>query len=191
MTFRRFIAWVAEKLLEWQLFILILLAVKFFLPTDLNSYQTFDTFVAGAQTQWYASIDEAVFMTDAFMSGSYTAYVWKTWVAAGWLVGIHVYFWSFYIFTSIFAALRGPKGYLPRAIVAFLISAGILAWRQRAIFDIQALYLSGALLVGGLVVVTVSTAFGDFLDARMAGRKPAHPAKGPSARGRVRLDFSH
>lgn len=191
MTFRRFIAWIAEKLLEWQLFVLLLLAVKFLLPTDLASYQTFDTFVAGAESQWYASLDEAAFMTNAFMGGSYAAYAWKVWVAAGWLVGIYLYFWSFYLFTSIFAALRGPKGYTPRAIVAFLISACILAWRQRAMFDIQALYLGGALLAGGLVVVMISTAFGNFLDARMAGQKMARPARPQSARGRVRLDFSH
>lgn len=191
MTFRRFMAWIAEKLLEWQLLVLLLLGVKFLLPTDLASYQTFDTFVAGAETQWYASLDEAAFMTNAFMNGSYLTYVWKTWVAAGWLVGIHVYFWSFYIFTSIFAGLRGSRGYMPRAIVAFLISACILAWRQRAMFDIQALYLGGVLLAGGLVVVMVSTAFGNFLDVRMAGEKPVRAAKGPSARGRVRLDFSH
>jgi hypothetical protein len=191
MTFRRFIAWIAEKLLEWQLFVLLLLGVKFLLPVDLNSYQGLDSFVTGAQAQWYASLDEAAFMTSAFMGGSYFDYVWKTWVGAAWLVGIHVYFWSFYIFTSIFAALRGAKGYTSRAIVAFLISAGILAWRQRAMFDTQALYLGGALLVGGLVVVLISTAFGDFLDARMAGRTEGRAAKSQSVRGRVRLDFSH
>ncbi|MBP2160838.1 MULTISPECIES: hypothetical protein [Asticcacaulis] len=191
MTFRRFIAWIAEKLLEWQLFVLLLLGVKFLLPTDLASYQTFDTFVAGAESQWYASLDEAAFITNAFMGGSYASYVWKAWVAAGWLVGIHLYFWSFYLFTSIFAGLRGPKGYTPRAVVAFLISAGILAWRQRAVFDIQALYLGGALLTGGLLVVLISTAFGNFLDARMAGQKTARPGRPQSARGRVRLDFSH
>jgi hypothetical protein len=191
MTFRRFIAWIAEKLLEWQLFVLLLLGVKFLLPTDLASYQTFDTFFAGAKSQWYASLDEAAFMTNAFMNGSYAAYIWKMWVAAGWLVGIHLYFWSFYLFTSIFAGLRGQRGYMPRAILAFLISAGILAWRQRAMFDVQALYLGGALLAGGLVVVLISTAFGNFLDARMAGQKAARPVKASSARGRVRLDFSH
>lgn len=190
MTFRRFIAWIAEKLLEWQLFVLVLLAVKFFLPTDLNSYQSLDGFVAGAHSQWYASLDEASFMADAFMGGSYFDYVWKTWVAAGWVVGTHVYFWSFYIFTSIFAGLRGPKGYVPRAILAFLISAGILAWRQRAMFDIQALYLAGALLLGGLLAVLISTAFGNFLDARMAGQKAARRTDS-SMRGSVRLDFSH
>jgi hypothetical protein len=191
MTFRRFIAWIAEKLLEWQLFVLLLLAVKFLLPVDLNSYQTFDTFMAGVEAQWYASLDEAAFMADAFMGGSYAAYAWKTWLAAGWMVGIHLYFWSFYIFTSIFAGLRGSKGYMPRAILAFLVSAGILAWRQRAMFNTQALYLSGALLAGGVIVVLISTAFGNALDARMAGQKRGGVSPEPSVRGRVRLDFSH
>ncbi len=191
MTFRRFIAWIAEKLLEWQLFVLLLLAVKFLLPVDLASYRSLDAFVAGAGAQWYASLDEAAFMTNAFMGGSYFAYAWKTWVAAGWMVGIHLYFWSFYIFTSIFAGLRGPKGYTLRAVLAFLISACILAWRQRAMFDIQALYLAGALVAGGLIAVLISTAFGNALDARMAGQKSERSSGARSARGRVRLDFSH
>lgn len=191
MTFRRFIAWIAEKLLEWQLFVLVLLSVKFLLPVDLNSYQSFEGFVSGVRMQWYASLDEAAFMTHAFMGGSYFDYVWKTWVAAGWMVGIHVYFWSFYIFTSIFACLRGQQGYTLRAVLAFLISAGILAWRQRAMFDMQGFYLGVALLAGGLAVVLISTAFGNALDARMAGGKTGRTPRAKSVRGRVRLDFSH
>jgi len=197
MTFRRFLAWIVEKLFELQLFIIALIAVKFILPTGVHSFESLDAFVAGAREQWFSSLDEASYMTRAFMGGSYAMYGLRTYQAAAYVIGIHFYFWSFYLFTSIFACLAGERGYVQKAVLAFWVSAGVLAYRQRDMLDLQSIYLAAALLTGGTVVVILAALFGKWVDFRLSGGKSlaemarnAHDRKQQSVRGRVRFDLS-
>lgn len=197
MTFRRFLAWIIEKLFEMQLLVLLLVAVKFLLPTGLDAYSSLPAFISGMSAQWYASLDEAAFMSSAFMEGNYAVYAYRTWQAAAWVIGIHFYFWSFYLFTSIFACLAGDRGYLRNAILAFLVSAGVLVWRQREMFDIHNIALAITLLSGGVLVVIVSCLFGRYVDFRLAGGRTmqeriqtVRAGKRDSSRGRVRFDLS-
>ena len=188
MTFRRFLTWIAEKLVEWQLFAALLLLVKFVLPTSPAAYASLDAFTAGVNSQWFASIDEAAYMTRAFMGGSYFQYGLKTYEAAAYVVGIHLYFWSFYLATSILACVVGPRGYLLRAWLALAVSAVVLALRLRDQVDIGNACLGGALFTGGLIVVTLSALFGEALDRRLRdGPKPRAPNR--SGDGRVRFDL--
>ena len=195
MTFRRFLAWIVEKLFELQLLILLLVAVKVLLPVGLHSYASVETFRAGVTAQWHAALDEAAFMAQAFMNGNYALYAFKLWQAAAWVIGIQFYFWSFYIFTSALACLAGDRGYIGKALLAYSVSAGVLAWRQQAIFDLNTLPLAGALLVGGMLAVIASALFGRYVDVRLGGGKAVKargmkPAASDSVRGRVRFDLS-
>ncbi len=191
MTFRRFLAWIVEKLVEWLGLSLLLVAVKFVLPTDPDSFRSLDAFGAGMNSQLASSLDEAVYMARAFMGGSLSLYGLKLFEAAAYLVGIQFYFWSFYLFTSIFACLTSHRGYVLKALLALVVSAIILMVRLRELADLQTIILAGALLAGGLIVTTFSALFGQWLDGRLAGKRPPAKAKAPpSPRGRVRLDFS-
>ena len=190
MTFRRFLAWIVEKLVEWIGLSLLLVAAKFILPTDPDSFRSVAAFSSGMSSQLASSLDEAVYMARAFMGGSLALYGLKLVEAAAYLVGIQFYFWSFYLFTSIFACLTSHRGYVAKALLALVVSAVILMVRLRELADLQSFILSGALLMGGLVVTLLSALFGQWLDGRLAGKRPPAKAKTPSPRGRVRLDFS-
>jgi len=190
MTFRRFLAWIVEKLVEWIGLSLLLVAAKFVLPTDPDSFRSIAAFTSGMNSQLASSLDEAVYMARAFMGGSVALYGLKLVEAAAYLVGIQFYFWSFYLFTSIFACLTSHRGYVAKALLALVVSAVILMVRLRDLGDLQSVILSGALLMGGLVVTALSALFGQWLDGRLAGKRPPAKAKAPSPRGRVRLDFS-
>jgi len=190
MTFRRFLAWIVEKLVEWIGLSLLLVAAKFVLPTDPDSFRSVAAFTSGMNSQLASSLDEAVYMARAFMGGSVALYGLKLVEAAAYLVGIQFYFWSFYLFTSIFACLTSHRGYVAKALLALVVSAVILMVRLHDLADLQSFILSGALLMGGLVVTALSALFGQWLDGRLAGKRPPAKAKAPSPRGRVRLDFS-
>ncbi len=191
MTFRRFLTWIVEKLVEWQLFAGLLILVKFAFPTSPGNYVSWQAFTAGASSQWSASIDEAAYMTRAFMGGSYFEYGLKTYEAAAYIVGIHLYFWSFYLATSILACVIGPKGYLPRAWLALAVSAVVLGVRLRDQIDIGNACVGGVLFLGGLIVVTVSALFGEALDRRLRdGPKPRAPNRSADRRVRFDLDLS-
>ena len=71
MTFRRFILWLGERLIEWQLAIALLLAVKFLLPVSSQSYVDFDAFVAGMRETLGNNLADAAFMTQNFMNGDW------------------------------------------------------------------------------------------------------------------------
>ncbi len=198
MTFRRFLAWIVEKLFELQLFVIALIVVKFVLPTGVRNFESLPAFMSGAREQWFSSLDEASYMTRAFMNGSYADYALRTYEAAAYVIGIHFYFWSFYLFTSIFACLAGDRGYVRNAVLAFWVSAGVLAWRSRDVLDLQSVYMAGALLAGGTVVVVIAALFGKWIDFRLSGGKSfaemarkAQARKQQSVRGRVRFDLSH
>ena len=197
MTFRRFLAWIVEKLFELQLFVIALIAVKFVLPTGVHSFDSLQAFVSGAREQWFSSLDEASYMTRAFMGGSYALYGLRTYEAAAYVIGIHFYFWSFYLFTSIFACLAGERHYVAKAILAFWVSAGVLAWQSREMFDLQSVYLAAALLAGGTAMVLVAALFGTWVDFRLSGgrtfaeiSRKVQARKQQSVRGRVRFDLS-
>jgi len=191
MTFRRFLAWIVEKLAEWIGLSLLLVAAKFVLPTDPDSFRSMGAFAAGMNSQLLSSLDEASYMARAFMGGSLELYTLKLVEAAAYLVGIQFYFWSFYLFTSIFACLTSHRGYVAKALLAMVISAVVLAVRLRDLIDLQSVTLGGALFLGGLIVTSLSALFGQWLDARMSGKaRPKKKKAPPSPRGGVRLDFS-
>lgn len=189
MTFRRFLVWIVEKLVEWIGLSLLLVAAKFVLPTDPDSFRSLGAFAAGMNGQFASSLDEASYMARAFMGGSQALYALKLFEAAAYLVGIQFYFWSFYLFTSIFACLASQRGYVVKALLALAVSAAVLGVRLRELADLQSTILAATLLAGGLVVAGLSAGFGLWLDGRMSGKKPP-PKKAASPRGRVRLDLS-
>ena len=190
MTFRRFVAWIVEKLAEWAGLSLLLVAAKFVLPTGPDSFRSVAAFVAGVNSQVASSLDEAVYMARAFMGGSLGLYALKLFEAAAYLVGIQFYFWSFYLFTSIFACLAGPRGYVAKALLALAVSAVVLTVRLHDLADRQSVILAAALLAGGFAVTGLSALFGQWLDARLSGKRAAAKKTAPSPRGRVRLDLS-
>jgi len=189
MTFRRFLAWIGEKLAEWVGLSLLLVAAKFIVPTDPGSFNSFEAFAGGMNSQLVSSLDEAVYMARAFMGGSVALYGLKLVVAAAYLVGIQFYFWSFYLFTSIFACLSGSRTYVAKALLALIVSAAVLAVRLHDLIDWHSGILAAALLIGSLVVTALSALFGLWLDSRLSGKKGA-AKKAPSPRSGVRLDFS-
>ena len=190
MTFRRFLVWIVEKAAEWIGLSLLLVAAKFVLPTAPDSFRSLDAFVAGMNSQVVSSLDEAVYMARAFMGGSLGLYALKLVEAAAYLVGIQFYFWSFYLFTSIFACLSNHRGYVLKALLALVVSAVALMVRLRDLADLQSVTLAVALFLGGLVVTGLSALFGQWLDARLSGKRSPAKKKAPSPRGRVRLDLS-
>ncbi len=189
MTFRRFLAWIVEKLVEWIGLSLLLVAAKFALPTASDSFRSLEAFGSGMNSQLASSLDEAVYMARAFMGGSIGLYGVKLIEAAAYLVGIQFYFWSFYLFASIFACLSGHRGYVAKAQLALVVSAVVLMVRLRHLADLQSIILAAALLAGGLIVTGISAMFGQWLDGRLSGKR-APAKKTPSPRGRVRLDLS-
>ncbi|WP_443748187.1 hypothetical protein [Asticcacaulis solisilvae] len=190
MTFRRFLAWIVEKAVEWLGLSLLLVAAKFVLPTDPDSFRSLGAFTAGMNSQLVSSLDEAVYMARAFMGGSMGLYALKLIEAAAYLVGIQFYFWSFYLFTSIFACLTSHRGYVAKALLALVVSAVVLMVRLRELADLQSVILAGALMVGGLIVTALSALFGQWLDGRLSGKKAPAKKAPPSPRRGVRLDFS-
>ncbi len=191
MTFRRFLAWIVEKGVEWIGLSLLLVAAKFVLPTAADSFRSLDAFAAGVNSQFVSSLDEASYMARAFMGGSLELYALKLIEAAAYLVGIQFYFWSFYLFTSIFACLTSHRGYVLKALLALVVSAVVLMVRLRDLADLQSVTLAVALLAGGLVVTTLSAVFGQWLDGRLSGKRGTAKKKAPpSPRSGIRFDFS-
>jgi FtsH-binding integral membrane protein len=160
MTFRRFLIWLGERLIEWQLAIALLLAVKFLLPIAPESYIDFNGFAAGMRETLSNNLADAAFMTQNFMSGDWGLYWWKSWQAAGWIIGLYIYLQGLYLFTSLLAQRIAPHNPVRGTVLAFLISFAVLCALHADNHDLSSLRLALILLVGGLVIVTLSAAFG-------------------------------
>ena len=182
MTFRRFLIWLGERLIEWQLGIAVLLAVKFLLPLTPGSYVDFGTFAAGMRETLSNNLADSAFMTQNFMNGDWGLYWWKSWQAAGWVIGVYVYLQGLYLFTSLLARRIGPDRQVCGTITAFLISFTVLCGLHAENHDAANLRLALCLLVGGLVVVSLSAAFGKlFADApQPVVRRRAPLPRGPA-----------
>ncbi|HTM81251.1 hypothetical protein [Asticcacaulis sp.] len=160
MTFRRFLIWLGERLIEWQLAIALLLAVKFGLPVTPQSYVDVNTFAAGVRETLSNSLADAAFMTQNFMNGDWSLYWWKSWRAAGWIIGIHIYLQGLYLFTSLLARRIAPEYSVMGGVIAFLVSFAVICGLHYENRDPESLRLALCLLAGGLAAVTLSAAFG-------------------------------
>ncbi len=187
MGIRRLLAWIMEKLLELQLFIVVLLLVKFLWPLTPGAYVNGSTFVNGVAQTWSGALDDADFMTRAYLDDSYFLYGWRTCGAAAYVVAHDFYFAGFYIVTSgIALLLSGNGGYIRNALFAFVLSAGYVVWRQIDAYDIPHAWMAGALFAGGLVAVALSLWFGSAMRRWLAGGPDVVPASGG---GRIGFDL--
>jgi hypothetical protein len=185
---RRFLAWIMEKLLELQLFIVVLLLVKFFWPLTPGAYVDGTSFANGVAQTWAGTVDDADFMTRAYLDDSYFLYGWRTCGAAAYVVAHDFYFASFYLVTSGVAwLLSGNGGHVRNALLAYCVSAGYLAWRQLAAYDIPHVWMAGALFGGGLIAVILSLWFGHAMKRWLAGG--VAPDLAPSGGGRIGFDL--
>ncbi|MDV6332651.1 hypothetical protein [Asticcacaulis sp. 201] len=166
MPFRRFVIWGVERLVEWHLAMLCLLAVRFLLPVHDDSYVSLNAFVAGVRETWRAGLDDARFMTDAFMNGDRLLYGWKTYVATAYVIGVHIYLQSLYLFTSMLARRISNGRDTQFSIAAFLVSFVIFCALNLPSHDVGSLRLALCLLIGGLVVVSLSAEFGKALNGK-------------------------
>ncbi|ESQ82173.1 hypothetical protein AEAC466_18730 [Asticcacaulis sp. AC466] len=189
MPFRRFVIWGVERLLEWHLAMLCLLAVRFLLPVHDESYVSLNAFVAGVRETWRAGVDDARFMTDAFMNGDRLLYGWKTYVATAYVIGVHIYLQSLYLFTSLLVRRVSDGRDTLFSIAAFLVSFVIFCALNLPSHDAGSLRLALCLLIGGLVVVGLSAEFGKALN-----EKPVPPrnmaSRSKSSRSRPATAFS-
>ena len=160
MTFRRFILWLSERLIEWQLAIALLLAVKFLLPVSSQSYVDFNAFVAGMRETLGNNLADAAFMTQNFMNGDWGLYWANAWRAAGWIIGLHIYLQSLYLFTSLLARQIAPAYPVRGSLIAWMVSFAVLCGLYYQYSDPGSLRLAFCLLVGGGLAVTASAAFG-------------------------------
>ncbi len=160
MTFRQFLIWLGERLIEWQLAIALLLAVKFLLPVAPESYVDFNTFVAGVREALSNNLADAAFMTQNFMNGDWGLYWWKSWRAAGWITGTYIYLQGLYLFTSLLARRIAPHMPVRGAVLAFLTGFAVICGLHSESYDLSSLRLALVLFVGGLLVVILSTEFG-------------------------------
>jgi hypothetical protein len=173
MGVRRLLAWIMEKLLELQLFIVVLLLVKFLWPLAPGAYVDGGTFANGVGQTWSGALDDADFMTRAYLNDSYFLYGWRTCGAAAYVVAHDFYFAGFYIVTSGLALLlSGNGGYARNAIIAYFVSAGYLIWRQIGAYDIPHVWMAGALFGGGLIAVIISLWFGQAMRRWLSGGGP-------------------
>ena len=160
MTFRRFLIWLGERLIEWQLAIALLLAIKFLLPVAPQSYVDISTFSAAVRETLSNNLADAAFMTQNFMNGDWGLYWWKSWQAAGWVIALSIYLQGLYLFTSLLARQIAPHRPIRGAVLAFLACFAVFCGLHAQTHDLASLRLALILLVGGLVIVTLSAAFG-------------------------------
>jgi hypothetical protein len=182
MTFRRFLIWLGERLIEWQLAIALLLAVKFLLPVTPQSYVDVNTFAAGVRETLSNNLADSAFMTQNFMNGDWGLYWWKSWQAAGWIVGVYIYLQGLYLFTSLLARRIAPDRQMWGSITAFLISFTVLCGLRAENPDAASLRLALCLLVGGLIVVGLSAELGKLFTETP---KPVARRRTPLPRGPV------
>ncbi|MFT4073914.1 MAG: hypothetical protein QM647_00185 [Asticcacaulis sp.] len=160
MTLRRFILWLGERLVEWQLAIALLLAVKFLLPVSSASYVDIHAFGAGMRETLDNSLADAAFMTQNFMNGDWGLYWANAWRASAFVIGLHLYLQGLYLFTSLLARRIAPAYPVRGGLIAWLVSFVVLCGLYHQNRDPGSLRLALCLLAGGGLVVTLSAALG-------------------------------
>ena len=186
MGFRRFLAWIVEKLVELNLGAVAVLLVKFLLPVTRDAYQSPDAFLSGVRDTYASASDDASFVAGNFLGNSEGAYALHAYVAALYVVGFYFYVSSLYVLFSLLAVGLGRRAYPLFALFAYVLAFGLFVFRFVHVYDDENLFAGGALFGLGAVIVLVCavTCGGLFTGA-------PKPARKPSMGGRVRLDFSH
>lgn len=182
MGFRRFLAWLAEKLLELHLGVAALLAVKFCLPVTRAAYGSVSAFVGGVRETVAASADDAAYVAHDVFAGSWLGYGLGSYLSAIYVIGFYFYLSSLYILLSLLACAWGGRHYRLHAMAAYSLAFAFFCLRFVRVYDDDNLLAGTALFVLGLIAAGISAAFGQSL----AGV----PAPAPSMTGGVRLDFS-
>ena len=177
MTFRRFLIWLAERAVELQLAIMCLVAVKFLLPVSAGSYAGLETFAVAARETLRANIDEAGFVTRAFMDEDWGLYLWKTWLASAWTLGFYVYLQGLYLFSSLLARRISQGRDTLYSVYAFLLGfvliCALFVIDHEGLPDMSSVRLALCLLVFGLLSVTLSAQFGKLFKGGVAPLKAA------------------
>ncbi|CAL4868632.1 hypothetical protein MMA231_02921 [Asticcacaulis sp. MM231] len=185
MTFRRFLIWLIERAVELQLAIACLIAVKFLLPVSDASYASVETFTAAVRETLRANLDEAGFITRAFMDGDRGLYLWKTWLASAYTLGFFVYLQGLYLFSSLLARRISQGRDMLYALAAFLLSfvliCALFVIGHDGLPDMTSVRLALCLLMGGPMVVTLSAQLGKLLGGQSVRAKSV-PAKPVPAR---------
>jgi hypothetical protein len=181
MTFRRFLIWLAERLIEWQMAIALLLAVKFLLPVSPQSYVDVKAFAAGMRETLSNNLADAAFMTQNFLNGDWGSYWSQAWRGAGWLIALHIYLQGLYFFTSLLARRIASACPVRGSLIAYLISFAVLCGLYYQYRDPGSLRLGLCLLVGGAAIVAISAAFGALFDEtpKSLARRPSPLRQGP------------
>ncbi|ESQ94618.1 hypothetical protein [Asticcacaulis benevestitus] len=180
MTFRRFFIWLIERAVELQLAIACLIAVKFLLPVSDASYASLETFTAAVRETLRTNLDEAGFITRAFMDGDRGLYLWKTWLASAYTLGFFVYLQGLYLFSSLLARRISQGRDTLYALAAFLLSfvliCALFVIGHDGLPDMTSVRLALCLLMAGLMVVTLSAQLGKLLGGQSVPAKPVRPA---------------
>ena len=188
MTFQRFLRWCVEKIVELHLAVAALLCVKFFMPVSPASYTTWQAFTQGVSETWQSSIDDASYMAQTYLGGSYISYALQTYVAAVYVVVFYFYLSGLYVLISLFIAMVSRRNYTMRALVGYGISCVFLCLMWAPVADVQNMCFAAVLFVMGIAVVALSARLGETRDKPV--KRKAKPAK-PAASGtrRVSLDL--
>lgn len=191
MPFKRFLTWLVEKLFELNLAVAVVLLVKFFLPLSAENYTSLTAFATGVHDTYRNAMDDATYVTGMFMQGSPIKYALKTWFAAIYVVVFYGYLSSLYAFTSLLAALLGPRHHVRNCLIAYGVSAGVFWWQFVHAYDAETLRMAAAFIVLGVGVVVWAAYSGDRFYHRIGGKDPApkHPSPSKSVGGRIRLDL--
>jgi len=180
MTLRHFLIWLGERLIEWQLAIALLLAVKFLLLVAPQSYVDMSAFAAGMHENLSNNLADAAFMTQNFLNGDWGLYWANAWRAAGWIIGLHIYLQGLYLFSSLLARRIAPEYPVRGSLMAYLISFAVLCGLYYENHDPGSLRLALCLLIGGCLVVTLSAAFGTlFTEASKPVKRRSPLPRGP------------
>lgn len=186
MPFKRFIIWLFERLFELQLAVGAVLLVKFFLPLSPDSYAGLDAFAAGVRDTWRTSLDDAAYVTSSFLQGSYLRFAGKTYLAAAYLVVHYGYIASLYLFTSLLAALLGPRHHVRNALLAYICSILVFFLQFVRTYDSNIVHMSLAFVLLGTLIVALMAFAGEAAYRSLGGKTPQQQR---SVRGRVRLDL--
>ena len=193
MTFKRLLVWLLEKLVELHLGVVVVWLVSTLLPTVSEAYTSLGAFGQAVVENAHNATDDAAYMTQSFMGGSYATYALKTYLACVYVIGFYVYLAGLYLFTSLLACLFDHRHYALSAVLAFTVSAIVFCIGFVPVFDAATLR-AGLVLFGlGLGIVFGCAVMGERLmgvSAKPAEKAKPQKAKKTSVRRRVSLNLS-
>lgn len=188
MTFKRFLVWLLEKLIELHLAVVLLLCVKWLLPAEAASFISWRALVSGVRDAFQSNLEDAVYMIRSFMGGDGWLYVWRTYLAAVWITGFYFYAASLYVLTSLFACLLSGTHYVRLALMAYILSSTICALSFWSALDLANARLGATLFLGGLAVMGISALIGKRLGRGLGNdKKSGHRLK---VKGSRRIELS-